>query len=68
MMRMMGNMTRKRVILMPRMERELRIMRTTTMITRTDAKHTIVVPNIFPYMILHIEFAASLAMPAKTQA
>jgi len=38
------------------------------MITRTDAKHTIVVPNIFPYMILHIEFAASLAMPAKTQA
>jgi hypothetical protein len=23
-------------------------------ITRTDAKHTIVVPNIFPYMILHI--------------
>ena len=50
-MRMMGNMTRKRVILMPRMERELRIMRTTTMITRTDAKHTIVVPNIFPYTI-----------------
>ena len=65
-MRMMGKMTWKRVILVPRMERELWIMKITTTTLksiRTDTQHTIVVTNIFSYMIPHIVSQLSLQAP-----